>query len=124
MPAAARVLIAAALAVALLAAGCGEDDGAPARSEAAIEVVATTTQVADLARSVGGDRTAVTGLLAPNADPHAYEVRPRDVEALAESALVLRSGGDLDEWLQEAIEGAGSEAPVVNLSERLPVVGE
>jgi ABC-type Zn uptake system ZnuABC Zn-binding protein ZnuA len=119
-----HALIAAAIAIVLVAAGCGEDDGPGAGGGGAIEVVATTTQVADLARNVGGDRAAVTGLLVPNADPHAYEVRPRDVEALAEAALVLRSGGDLDEWLQEAIEGSGTEAPVVNLSERLPVAGD
>jgi zinc/manganese transport system substrate-binding protein len=121
---AARSLIVALLAIALFAAGCGEDDDAGPGGAAAIEVVATTTQVADLARNVGGDRAAVTGLLAANADPHAYEVRPRDVEALAEAALVLRSGGDLDEWLQEAIEGSGTDAPVLNLSERLPTMGD
>jgi hypothetical protein len=38
-------------------------------------------------------------------------VRPRDVEALTEAGLVLRSGGDLDEWLGEAIESSGTDAP-------------
>jgi ABC-type Zn uptake system ZnuABC Zn-binding protein ZnuA len=71
--------------------------------------------VADLARSVGGERVAVTALMAPNTDPHEYEVRPRDVEALADAGLVLRSGGDLDDWLQEAVEGSGTEATTVNL---------
>ena len=50
----------------------------PARATGST-VVATTTQAADLARNVGGDRVEVVQLLAPNADPHDYEVRPRDV---------------------------------------------
>ena len=54
-------------------AGCG---GAEGRPGTAARVVATTTQVADLARDVAGDRAAVRGLLAPNADPHDHEVRP------------------------------------------------
>ena len=78
-------------------------------------VVATTTQAADLARNVAGDDAEVVGLLSPNTDPHDYEVRPHDLQALADADLVVRSGGDIDEWLQEAIEGAGSDAPVVTL---------
>jgi ABC-type Zn uptake system ZnuABC Zn-binding protein ZnuA len=104
------VLVAA---VALLAAACGEDDSGG--SAGGFEVVATTTQAADLARNVAGDRATVTGLMAANADPHEYEVRPRDIEALVEAGLIVRSGGDLDEWLQEAIEGSGTEAPALTL---------
>jgi zinc/manganese transport system substrate-binding protein len=101
-----------AAALALVAAGCGEDD---AGSASGIEVVATTPVAADLARNVAGDRASVVALMAPNTDPHAYEVRPRDVEALAQAGLVVRSGGDLDEWLQEAVEGSGSDAPTLTL---------
>jgi ABC-type Zn uptake system ZnuABC Zn-binding protein ZnuA len=74
-------------------------------------VVATTTQAADLARNVAGDDVEVVGLLAPNADPHDYEIRPRDLQALADADLVVRSGGDVDEWVLEA----GGDAPVVTL---------
>jgi len=108
-----RALLVAALVLSLLAlAGCGKDE---AGSTGRVAVTATTTQVADLARNVGGSRVAVTGLLAANADPHEYEPRPDDVKALAESKLVLRSGGDLDEWLSDAIESAGGDAEVVTL---------
>ena len=81
--------------------------------------MATTTQAADLARNVAGDEAEVVGLLAPNADPHDYEVRPRDLQALADANVVVRSGGDLDEWLGEAIEGAGSGARVVTLMDHV-----
>ncbi len=108
----ARALI-VLLALAALA-GCGEDDRAAA-SGARVKVVATTTQAADLVRNVSGDGVEVVGLLAPNSDPHDYEVRPRDLQALVDADLVVRSGGDLDDWLEEAIEGSGSEAPVLTL---------
>src|SRR5688572_16380314 len=88
-----RVLTTVAACAALaVVSGCGSD------SEAAgggIRVVATTTQAADFARQVGGDRVSVTGLLSPNADPHDYEVRPDDVEALVDADLVIRSGGEI-----------------------------
>ena len=81
--------------------------------------MATTTQVADLARNVARRRRAVESILAPNADPHEYELRPHDVQALADADLVLRSGGDVDEWLDEAIDGSGTHAPVVTLGDEV-----
>ena len=43
-------------------------------------VVATTTQIGDWARAVGGDRVDVTQILQPNTDAHDYEPRPYDVK--------------------------------------------
>jgi ABC-type Zn uptake system ZnuABC Zn-binding protein ZnuA len=106
----------------IVVAGCGED-GSAARAGDRLKLVATTTQAADLARSVGGARVEVVGLLAPNADPHEYEVRPRDVKAVADADVVVRSGGDVDEWLTDAIEGAGTDAPVVTLSDKIDPIG-
>jgi len=115
-------LVAALLLIALAVVACGEDDRAASGDR--VTVVATTTQAADFARNVGGADVEVVGLLAPNADPHEYEVRPRELQALSEADLIVRSGGDVDEWLEEAIEGAGSDAPVVNLSDGVPTVGD
>ena len=57
----------------------------------------------------------MAGILTPNADPHGYEPRARDVKRLAGAKLVLRSGGEADAWLDEALDSAGSGAQVVTL---------
>jgi zinc/manganese transport system substrate-binding protein len=102
-----------ALLLAIVAAGCGSDDG---RSpEAEITAVATTMQAGDLVRAVGGERVDVETILEAGADPHDYEPRPSDVKTLADAALVVKSGGDIDAWLDEVIENAGGEAQVVTL---------
>jgi zinc/manganese transport system substrate-binding protein len=101
----------AAALVALLAIGCGDGSG----SGADLTVVATTTQVADLARQVGGSRVNVEGMLRPGGDPHDYEPRPSDVEAVARAAVVFRSGGEVDHWLGDVINNAGGDAEVVSL---------
>jgi ABC-type Zn uptake system ZnuABC Zn-binding protein ZnuA len=75
--------------------------------------VATTTQVADLARNVAGRQASVTQILTPNTDPHEYEVRPGDVKALLEADLVVRSGGDADAWLHDALSAAGVDDDAV-----------
>ncbi len=66
----------------------------------------------------------MTGLLGPNADPHDYELRPRDVEAIAEAGLVVRSGGEVDEWLDEAIDASGTDAPELDLSAHVRLRGD
>ena len=113
--------IAAALAAAVvLSTGCGDDSG----SGSGLTVVATTTQVADLVREVGGGRVNVEGMLRPGGDPHDYEPRPSDVRAVAEAALVLRSGGEVDDWLGDVIENAGGDAEVVSLIDSVKRVGD
>jgi zinc/manganese transport system substrate-binding protein len=94
--------------------GCGEGGGS---ADTAISVVATTTQAADLARNVGGARVDVRSMLRPNADPHDYEPRPSEVAALSDAAVVFKSGGGLDDWLDELIDAAGADARVVTLAE-------
>jgi len=110
----------ASLTAVLVASGCGDD--ASTGSDASLRVVATTTQLADFARQVGGDRVAVQALLTPNADPHDYEPRPSDARALAEADVVLQSGGDLDAWLGDVLESAGGDAERVTLIDAVETI--
>ena len=115
-----RLALAAVVVAVLAAAGCRSADG----GDADLTVVATTTQVADLVRNVGGSRATVDGILRPNSDPHEYEPRPSDATALAKSDLVFRSGGDLDEWLDQVIDSAGGSAQQVTLIDHVHRLGD
>lgn len=109
---------AALAASALLFAGCS---GVSGGDDERLDVVATTTQVGDFVRQVGGDAVAVDQILQPNTDPHEYEPRPSDVVATAEAELVFTSGDELDEWIGEVVSDSGSEARVVDLGATVPV---
>jgi ABC-type Zn uptake system ZnuABC Zn-binding protein ZnuA len=100
----ATVLVVAALAVPL--AGCGAATAGDA-PRGRLAVVATTTQVADFARNIGGDKVAVTQILKPNVDPHDYEPTPADLTAIGAAKVVVRSGVGLEKWLDETIASAG-----------------
>jgi len=114
-------VVAAGLSAALLGA-CGGSSGSGGSGDAGNPrtAVATTTQVADLARAVAGERAEVRQILRPNSDPHAYEPRPSDVKAVAGAAVVLRSGGGLDDWLGGVVENAGSGATTTTLIDAVP----
>ena len=102
---------------ALAIAGCG---GSDSDSGDRLDVVATTTQIGDWVREVGGDAVAVDQVLEPNTDPHDYEPRPSDVAAAADAAVVFASGDDLDSWIEEIVSDSGSDAEVLDLGARVP----
>ncbi|MFI6587996.1 metal ABC transporter substrate-binding protein [Embleya sp. NPDC050493] len=82
-----------------------------------IKVVATTTQVADFVRNVGGDRVEVTQLIKANASAHEYEATPTDLNAIRAAKLVVENGVDMEKaWLPKAVQAAGFKGPVVDTS--------
>jgi zinc/manganese transport system substrate-binding protein len=116
------VLVLLALAVVLAASGCGDSEAQDGSGGGGAAVVATTTIAGDLAASVGGERVEVETLVPPGADPHGHEPRPSDAVAIAEAELVVKSGGDLDEWLDELIENAGGEGAELTLLDSVEAI--
>jgi ABC-type Zn uptake system ZnuABC Zn-binding protein ZnuA len=113
--------LAAALATLTLgaaAAGCGTS---PSGATDRLKVVATTTQLGDLTRAVGGNAVDVHQLLRPNTDPHEYEPRPSDLVATARAKVVLTSGDGLDAWMAKIVDQAGGRPEVVDVGATVPV---
>src|SRR5690349_18810466 len=109
--------LAALLGAAVLVAACGSDSG---KGDKPV-VVATTTQIADFARNVGGDDVAVHQLLKPNTDPHDYEPRPSDIRDTADARVVFENGEGLDHWMGDIVDKSGADAAVVDLGAAVPV---
>jgi zinc/manganese transport system substrate-binding protein/manganese/iron transport system substrate-binding protein len=123
-----RWVILAAVLGAVMAGGCSTNKpagSADQRHGRILRVVATTTQVADFARNLGGDRIQVTSLLKPNLDAHDFEPSPADVEAIARADLVVENGAGLESWLHDTITNSGFDGPLVDTSQgvRLRMVG-
>ncbi len=110
-----KTALGGALALAALA-GCGGDDGG---SNPAAEVVATTPQVADMARAVAGRRAEVTQILRPGVDAHDFEPRPSDARAVAEGDVLVASGGELDDWVNEISSTAGFEGETLTVFDEI-----
>jgi zinc/manganese transport system substrate-binding protein len=110
-------LAAATAAAALLVAGCSGGSSGSGQ----LSVVATTTQIGDFVRGVGGDAVDVHQILTPNTDPHDYEPRPDDVTSTADAKIVFTNGDNLDTWMTRVVDDSGSGARVVDLGSGLPV---
>jgi len=106
-------------AFAVMLSACASSPAAPAPSRSdnqPLQVVATTSIVADVVRQVGGERVTVTTLLPIGTDVHTYEPAPQDLAKVAEARLVFVNGAGLEEFLQVLVENAGSADRVVEVS--------
>jgi manganese/iron transport system substrate-binding protein len=72
-------------------------------------VVSSTTQIADFATQIVGDRWIVKCILAPGADPHTYMPTPQDARMVIEADLALQNGLYLEgkNWMTVLAKDAG-----------------
>jgi len=91
-----------------------------------LRVVATTSIVADVVSNVGGEALELTTLMPANVDPHSYQPTPADLRAVSEAHVVFINGLDLEEFIEEMLQNAGGDVPVISLSEGINalVIGE
>lgn len=75
---------------------------------AAISVVATTSDLASLATSVGGDVVVVQTIAPPGSDAESYEARASDVQKVRDAQLVLRVGLGYDYWIDALVRRSGN----------------
>lgn len=120
-PRAVRSAAGLAVLAALGIAGCGGGDGSSTSGDGRVGVAATTTQVGDLVRQIGGDAVTVEQILKPNSEAHDYEPRPQDVASVADARVVFTSGLGLDAWSGDLVKDSGTDAKVVDLAAGLPV---
>lgn len=99
----AMIWIVVALMGSLISVGAAqEEDSKPV-------LVASTTQIADFARQIVGDRCTVHCILAPGADPHIYQPTPDDVKLVIQADLCLENGLHLEgkNWMSTLAKDAG-----------------
>jgi zinc/manganese transport system substrate-binding protein len=78
-------------------------------ASATVNIVATTSSMGMLSRTVGGDLVKVTELALPDRDAHTLQVRPSMLQALRQAQLVVSIGAELEQgWLPSAIDGSSN----------------
>ena len=65
-----------------------------------INVTVTIFPPYDFVRRIAEDRVNLTMLLPPGSDSHFFEPSSADINAIANSDMVIYSGGELDAWIQ------------------------
>ncbi|MFI5336444.1 MAG: metal ABC transporter solute-binding protein, Zn/Mn family [Opitutales bacterium] len=90
--------------------------------ERPLRVVSLHTVLTEIAREVGGDQVAVTGLVRPGVDPHEFDPSAADVRLVADADLVLAGGLHLESYLDRLATEAGVSGRVCLVGDALPHV--
>lgn len=103
----------------LFLAGCQKADQ---KTESdTLNVVATTTMLADLSKVIGGEHVDVDGLMGPGIDPHLYQASAGDVTLMQTADVVVYNGLHLEGKMGEIFESlTGRGSKVICIEDGLP----
>src|SRR5687768_18392340 len=72
-----------------------------------LRVVATTPDLAALAREIGGSAVEVTALAKPTEDPHFVDAKPSHIVTINRADVLIEGGAELElGWLPPLLESA------------------
>ncbi|SHN69911.1 metal ABC transporter solute-binding protein, Zn/Mn family [Desulfitobacterium chlororespirans] len=97
------------LSLILLTGGCSQTADKTESGEGSLNVVATTTMLADLAGVIGGEHVSVNGLMGPGIDPHLYQASAGDVERMQKADVVVYNGLHLEGKMSELFENLSAQ---------------
>lgn len=84
-----------------------------------LQVVSTSTIIANLTEEIGAEEINNISILAPGADPHIYEPVPQDTIALEKADLILYNGYNLEPNIIKLIDSTGIKADKLAVGEQI-----
>tara|TARA_B100000768_G_scaffold60688_1_gene58741 strand:+ start:1178 stop:2068 length:891 start_codon:yes stop_codon:yes gene_type:complete len=84
-----------------------------------VELLATTSVLADAARQILPESVEVTALMQSNIDPHSYKPVESDVAKLQNAKIILHNGLHLEGKMTDILEKMGQNKPVYAMSSSL-----
>lgn len=94
--------------------------GLPGRGvaqSARLPVVASFSILGDMLAQIGGGRLDIRVIAGPDANPHGFQPRPSDVQAIGGARLVARNGLGFDPWFDRLARAAGYNGPVATATD-------
>jgi manganese/zinc/iron transport system substrate-binding protein len=91
--------------------------GVPYHGKYPISAVCTTSLVADLVRTVGGDYVRIKQLIRAEVDPHLFKMSAGDVAALRSADIIFYSGLGLEAKLGELLPRLATVKPTYAVSQ-------
>lgn len=85
-----------------------------------IQVTASFSILADMAKAVGGERVVVYSLVGMDSDAHVYQPSPTDVRRVADSRVVVLNGLGFEGWMPRLLDAAGFRGVRVVAGQGIP----
>lgn len=109
--------VSVALAIVLTLSACSGGSTPPKPGTGQLKIVATTTQLVDFAREIGGDDVTVKGLLTAGASAHHFDPAPNDLLALSQADVLIVNGAGLESFVDSAIEASGFSGEIITAAD-------
>lgn len=81
--------------------------------EVRLNIVATTTMLADLTKVIGGEYVKINGLMGPGIDPHLYQASAGDVTLMQDADVVVYNGLHLEGKMGDIFESLKTQGSAV-----------
>lgn len=85
-----------------------------------LNVITTTNFLDDTVRQVGGPYVHTTRLMGPGVDPHLYQAKASDLDAMRQADAVFAVGLFLEGSMQQTLDDISRTKPVLFAGERIP----
>lgn len=128
-----RKTAACILCLCLCLAGCGRqaqntaDSGGSQQQDQWDRLCVTTTLFPyyDFVRQIAGDRVKLKLVVPAGMDSHSFEPTPADMITIQNSDIFLYNGGEMEQWVEEALESIGNpELRAVSMMDSVDVLEE
>lgn len=97
--------------------GCGT---AVTKDDGTLQVVATTTMLADLVTVIGGAAVTVHGLMGSGVDPHLYQASAGDVTAMEQADVLVYNGLHLEGKMSDLFANLeGTDLAIVSMEQAI-----
>lgn len=91
----------------VLLAACGVNKGN--ESDHKLKIVTTNSILYDMTKNITGDDAEIYSIVPVGQDPHEYEIKPKDVQALTDADVIVYNGFNLESgngWFEKALKQA------------------
>jgi manganese/zinc/iron transport system substrate-binding protein len=103
----------------IIAVGCAPSSGPAPIGAGPVQVLATTSIIADAVGQIGGDAVQVKTLMPPGTDPHTYLPAPGDAQQLSQAQIIFYNGLHLEGKMAQLLEKHPGGGRAVAVTERL-----
>lgn len=92
-----------------------------------LSIIATVFPQYDFVRQIirgAEDSVSLRMMLPPGSESHDYEASLGDLSTVGNADLIICVGGETDAWIDTVIDGSGSKATVLRLTDMVPLLRE
>lgn len=105
----------------LLLFGCQSDknSGEVANKSSKLQVVATTSMIADAVKVIASDKVDLYAMMGPGVDPHLYKATKGDIDNIYKADLILFNGLNLEAKVAQIMKNMSGDKTTVAVAESI-----